>query len=150
MHGGFKKFMSFALTLLPVSALIFMAAGAEAAESVKVKITVGERSMTASFLNNATTEALVKKFPLTLPMADLYGREMCCRFEEELPAREAATGGYEVGDICYWTPRRSFVIFYRQNGEVISNLQKVGHIDSGVEIFELTGDVAVRFELADK
>ena len=116
--------------------------------TIRVKITAGDKTLYADFLDNATTKSLIAKFPLTLPMQDLYGREMCYRFDEALPAREAGTSGYAVGDIAYWTPRHSFVIFYKQNGEVISNLQKVGHIASGVELFATTGDTDVRFELA--
>ena len=115
---------------------------------IRVKITVGDRTLFADFLDNATTKSLVAKFPLTLPMQDLYGREMCHRFAEALPANEAGTSGYKVGDIAYWTPRHSFVIFYRQNGEVIGNLQKIGRIASGVELFAATGDTDVTFELA--
>lgn len=117
---------------------------------VKVKITVGNQALTATLIDNATTRRLIDKFPLTVPMMNLYSREMCYRFPESLPANEARTSGYEIGDISYWTPRHSFVVFYKQNGEVISNLQKIGRIDSGVEIFEKTGDVDVTFELLSK
>jgi hypothetical protein len=46
------------------------------------------------------------------------------------------TSGYEVRDISYWTPGHAFVIVYAQNGEITSNLQEIGHIDSGVEILD--------------
>lgn len=122
----------------------------EQAKGIKVKVTVDDRVLTATLLDNATTRSLIAKFPLTLPMQDLYSREMCYRFPDSLPANEERTSGYEVGDISYWTPRHSFVIFYKQNGEVIGNLQKIGRIDSGVEIFSQTGNANVRFELLDK
>lgn len=54
--------------------------------------------------------------------------------------------GYEVGDLAYWPPRHSFVILYEQNGEQFER-QHLGHIDSGVEVFESTGDVDVTFEM---
>ncbi|EPF9964523.1 cyclophilin-like fold protein [Escherichia albertii] len=57
--------------------------------------------MTATFYDNATTRTLVSRFPLTLPMEDLYGREMCYRFPDALPANEMQTSGYEVGDVVY-------------------------------------------------
>lgn len=57
--------------------------------------------------------------------------------------------GYEVGDIVYWASRHNFVIMYDQNGERISNLQKVGRIHSGTEIFKHIGNISVRFELND-
>ena len=39
---------------------------------------------------------------------------------------------------------------YEQNGERISSMQKIGRIDSGVEVFKRTGDINVTFELMDK
>lgn len=104
--------------------------------------------MTATFYDNATTRALVSRFPLTLPMEDLYGREMCYRFPDALPANETQTSGYEVGDVVYWAPRHGFVIMYEQNNERIGNLQKVGRIHSGVGIFRHTGNIDVTFEMA--
>lgn len=110
------------LVLVTVTALTGTATAAE--PGIKVKITVGKERLTATFLDNATTRSLIRRFPLTVPMEDLYAREMCYHFPEALPAEEAGRSGYEVGDIGYWTPRHSLVIFYKQNGEVISNLQK--------------------------
>ena len=115
--------------------------------TMKLKITIGENVLFADFYDNATAKSFIEKLPLTLPMQDLYNREMVYRFEDALPANEARTSGYEVGDISYWTPRHSFVIFYRQNGEVINSLQKVGRIQAGVELFETTGNASVKFEL---
>ncbi|WP_265456998.1 cyclophilin-like fold protein [Enterococcus sp. HY326] len=119
----------------------------ETMSEIPVKILVQDQELDAIFYNNDTTQALLQQFPLTLPMMDLYSREMCYRFEEDLPASQATTSGYQVGDIAYWTPRHSFVIFYEQNNEVISNLQIVGHIASGVELFATTGDTDVTFEV---
>lgn len=55
-----------------------------------------------------------------------------------------------MGDIAYWTPRHSFVIFYEQNGEIIGNLQKIGRIHSGVDLFARTGDTDVTFEFLNE
>ncbi len=125
---------------------VAMSTGAGAADTIKVRVTAGKEVLTATLQNNATTRAFVAKLPLTLPMMNLYGREMCYRFREALPAEEVGTFDYEVGDIVYWTPRHSFVIMYEQNGEVIDSLQKLGRVDSGVEAFARMGDVSVKFE----
>lgn len=53
---------------------------------------------------------------------------------------------YKVGDIIYWPPGRSFVIMYARNGGRFG-MQKMGHVDSGVEIFKSTGNTSVSFEL---
>lgn len=113
----------------------------------KLKITVGDKDLIANLEDNATTRALLSKLPLTVPMEDLYGREFVYRFSETLPAEEEKTTGYEVGDIIYWSPWHSFVVFYKQDGTVISNFQKIGHIESGVEAFETIGNTEVKFEL---
>lgn len=134
--------------------LIFMLvpAGAMAAgkNEIKIKISAGGQALSATLIDNATSRALISKFPLSIPMRDLYSREMCHHFEEPLPASEVETSGYEIGDIIYWTPRHSFVIMYEQNGERINNLQKIGRIESGVELFKTTGDIEITLELADK
>ncbi|WP_075657441.1 cyclophilin-like fold protein [Pseudochrobactrum sp. B5] len=137
--------------LLAVASMALLPMAAMAAENdgrrIKVKVTAASHVATATFLDNATTRALITRFPLTVPMMDRYSRELVYRFPEALPANETTTSGYEVGDIVYWTPRHSFVIMYAQNGERISNLQKIGRIDSGVEVFARTGDTNVTFEL---
>ena len=121
---------------------------AEDAE-VNVKITVGDTELIATLENNATTQAIMEQMPMTLPMMDLYGREMCYRYGAyALPTDNMRSDGYEVGDIAYWAPGGSLVILYAQNGEQFER-QHLGHIDSGVEVFENTGDVDVTFELMD-
>ncbi len=116
---------------------------------VKIKITVGGTELTATLENNATTRAILEQMPMTLPMMDLYGREMCYRYGAyALPTDDLRSDGYAVGDIAYWAPGGSLVILYKQNGEQFER-QHLGHIDSGVEVFEHTGDVEVTFEVAD-
>jgi len=137
------------IALTTIAALAFAAMPTAPAEGkdFKVLIRAGDRTLTATLLDNATARALVARFPLTVPMQDLYGRELVYRFPDPLPANETTTSGYEVGDIVYWAPRHSFVLMYAQNGERISNLQKVGRINTGVEALKGIGDVVVTFEL---
>ena len=115
-------------------------------EEFHIKIKVGNKELSATLQNNATTRAFVAKLPLTLPMMDLYGREMCYRFTDALPTDNVRSRGYEVGEIVYWPPRHSLVIMYAQNGEHF-DMQQLGKIDSGVELFETTGDTDVTFSL---
>lgn len=118
-------------------------------EDMRVKITVGDTELFASLEDNATTREWVKKLPVTLSMSDLYGREMCYRYGNgTFPTDDLRTDGYEVGDLAYWPPMGSLVILYEQNGEKFER-QHLGHIDSGVEVFETTGDAEVTFELVE-
>lgn len=121
----------------------------EGMESMKIKITVGDNEIYATLADNATTRAWMEEMPMTLSMSDLYGREMCYRYgTNTFPTDSLRSDGYKVGDIAYWPPRGSLVILYAQNGEQFER-QHIGHIDSGVEIFENTGDVDVTFAVAD-
>lgn len=119
------------------------------AEGIKVRITAGNETLTATFIDNPASRRLIDRFPLTLRMEDLYAREMYGRLPEELPAPDAGRYGYEVGEIAYWTPGHGLVIFYEQNGEIISGLQKIGRIDLGADLFKETGDTEVTFELIE-
>lgn len=104
----------------------------------------------SNFEENATASELLQQMPMTLPMLNLYSRELTYRFKQALPANEAHTSGYTVGDIAYWKPRHSFVIFYKQTGEVIGDLQKIGHINtSHLAQFQSLGNVEMRFEKED-
>ena len=114
----------------------------------KMRITVNSHTLTATLENNVTAQAFAAKLPITLPMMDLYGREMCYRFPEALPTDNARTRGYEVGEIVYYPPMHSFVIMYEQNGEHVQ-MQSIGRVEGNVGIFDGIGDVDVRFEKAE-
>lgn len=45
----------------------------------RVRISAGNRTWYATLDDNATARALIAKLPLTLPLEDLYGRELCYR-----------------------------------------------------------------------
>lgn len=115
---------------------------------MKIKITFADKELTATLADNPTSLAFVEMLPITLPMVDLYSREMCYRFVDALPANEAATRGYEVGEIIYYPPRHSFVIMYGQNGERF-NMQTIGRVNTDVETFRNIGDIDVQFELIE-
>lgn len=103
----------------------------------KINIRLNGKQFTANFDDNQTAGAIIEKMPLKLNMMNLYSRELTYRFNQALPANEPQTMGYQVGDIAYWTPRHSFVIFYKQTGEVISEMQKVGRINDAGKLAQL-------------
>ncbi|KRO00601.1 cyclophilin-like fold protein [Companilactobacillus kimchiensis] len=113
----------------------------------KVKITVDNKELNANFNDSDTSKELISRFPLNLEMLNLYSREMTYRFPEKLPAKKAKTSSYESGDIAYWAPRHSFVIFYKQTGEIIDELQKIGHITSDLSFLNKSGNLNMNFQL---
>lgn len=118
--------------------------------TIPVKITAGGTVLYAEFEDNAASRAFVSRFPLSIEMTDLYGRELCHRFGAgALPTEELRSDNYEIGDIAYWPPRGSLVILYAQNGERFSR-QHLGRVVSGVETLRTIGDAKMRFETADE
>jgi hypothetical protein len=114
---------------------------------IKIKITAKDKTVTAVMENNVTVQAFVKKLPVTLPMQNLYSREMCYHYGSgSLPTDKLRSDGYQVGDIIYWPPRGSFVILYVQNGELFER-QHMGRTKDNVDFFRNAGDVDVTFEL---
>lgn len=150
-----EKIRKIAVTFLMAAMIPFMAfcsdnqepnSATQQSSTMKIKLTVKGQSLYATLEDNATTRALAAKLPLTLPMMDLYGREMCYRFPDALPTDDARTQGYEVGEIVYYPPMHSLVIMYAQNGERFQ-MQKLGHIDGDVSIFNNIGDVDVTWSM---
>ena len=119
------------------------------AEEMIVKITAGDHVITAVLYDNAAGRAFWDMLPITLPMMNLYEREMCYRFGAgTLPEDEAEDMGYETGDISYWPPAGSLVILYEQNGEVFEQ-QPIGHTNDDVSFFVGMSDTDITFEKAD-
>lgn len=131
-----------------VLALNSIGAAAETEEKkmTYIRLTAGRNYWTAALEDNALTRELVKRLPMTIPMMDLYGRELCYRFPEALPTDRVEYRGYRVGEIVYWPPRHSFVILYAQNGEAF-DMQSVGRIEWGIEELARFGDAEVTITL---
>ena len=112
-------------------------------------MSVTER-LTPTLEDNATARDLISRMTFTVPMLDLYGRELVHRFPEALPAEEVSTSDCEVGDIVYWTPRNALAIFYNKADESISDLQPVGRLDSGADGLDGCGDGDVTFTVCSE
>ena len=113
---------------------------------LKVKITINKKVLIAQMEDNVASNAFIKRLPLSLPMLDLYGRELVNRFSDPLPTDVLRSDAYKVGDIIYWPPRHSFVILYKQNREMFSR-QQIGHIDSDLSFMDGIGNSDVTFEI---
>ncbi|MBQ9418870.1 MAG: hypothetical protein IJU31_00680 [Synergistaceae bacterium] len=131
--------------IFAIAFLVLAFAGVACAEDMNIIITANGKTLSAVLEDNPASRALYEKLPLNVPMEDLYGREMCYHMKDSLPTGKLVSDNYEVGDLIYWPPRHSLVILYKQNGERFQR-QYLGHIDSGVELFETTGDTQVTFE----
>ncbi|MBQ7577392.1 MAG: hypothetical protein IJT21_03880 [Synergistaceae bacterium] len=126
---------------------IFALTGTLYAQEMRINITANGKTLTATLDDNPASRELFARLPFTITMQDLYSREMCYFMKDALPPSKIVSDNYKVGDLIYWPPQKCLVILYRQNGEKFSR-QYLGHIDSGVEMFETTGDTEIKFEAA--
>lgn len=126
--------------------------GAEKGESsnnsMKIKLTVGDRSTTATMVDNPTTRDFISRLPLTITMADYAGAEKIYTFSPTLTIEGTSLGhnNPQRGDIDFYVPWGNIGIFYKV---VNSNSQLVnlGQIDGdGIEIFDVPGSVNVKIE----
>jgi hypothetical protein len=119
--------------------------------NIKIRITVGNRAVTATMLDNITAREFAALLPFTMTLNDFAAREKyghCAR-----PLSETVAGRqkpYKVGDIGYWSPNSDFAIFYRHDGSEIPDpgITMIGTVDNnGIEVFNVSGRVTATFEV---
>lgn len=119
----------------------------DAAKPMKMKITIGSQSFTATLFDNPTVAALKAKLPLTLDMSDLNGNEKFFHFSTNLPTDASNPGTIQAGDLMLWNAN-SLVLFYKTFPTSYS-YTKLGRIENPSELSSAVGSgkVKVRFEL---
>jgi hypothetical protein len=117
-------------------------------DSMKIRLKVADRVITATLIDNKTTEDFISLLPQTLTMNDLFRREKFGHLPRAISKEGKRTHTYEVGDIAYWSPGPDVAIYYRHDGQEIPDpgIIVIGKIDSGVETFDVPGSVRVTVE----
>ena len=116
-------------------------------EAPSIRITVGDRVLTARLADNDTARDFVSLLPLTLTMDDWLDREKTAQLPKAISTAGPRSYTYAVGDVILWSPRPSVAIFYRHDGQEIPRpgAIAVGKIESGVEMLNVPGAVTVTF-----
>ncbi len=123
--------------------------GLKKSDSMKIRLRVKEKIITATLIDSKTTRDFISLLPLTLTMNDLFGREKFAHLPKAISTEGKRSHSYEVGEIAYWSPGPDVAIYYRQDDQRIPEpgIVVIGRVDSGVEIFNVTGSVKVTVEL---
>ena len=117
------------------------------AESMKIRLKVGDTVLTATLIDSATTRDFMSLLPLTLTLKGYAETEKISDLPKRLSTEGAPSGSDpSVGDITYYAPRGNLAIFYRDFG-YSSGLVILGKIDSGIEALNVPGSVKVTIEL---
>lgn len=122
--------------------------GAPGETSLKIGITVGSRTITATMEDNAAARDFLSRLPLEVTLND-YNQttEKIFYPSPALTTAGTARGCVPIpGDITIYAPWGNVAIFCK-NGSRSNDLIKIGHIDGdGIEALRVAGDVRVKFE----
>lgn len=118
-------------------------------EGKRVRIRMGDQTVTATLNSSEAARDLVSMLPLSIRMRDHLRREKTGPIPRPLSERTQGSPAYEKADLGYWRPGGNFVIFYRHDGLRIPSpgIVLLGRIDSGAEVFDVPGLVDVTVEL---
>ena len=116
-------------------------------EENKVIITVGDKEFNAVFYKNETTDALIKKLPITVSMKDLNSNEKYYYFDEAFPKNSEKVGSIDAGDIMLYGD--SCVVLFYKSFNTSYSYTKIGYIENieGLESALGNSDIDVTFKI---
>ena len=116
-------------------------------DSMKLKITIGTNTFTATLYNNATVTAFKTRLPMTINMKELNGNEKYFDLPDNLPANASNPGTIQAGDLMLYGSN-TLVLFYK-SFSTSYNYTRLARIDnpSGLAAALGSGNVTVKFEL---
>ena len=123
----------------------------KAANTIKLRLKVADRTITATLIDSEAARDFVSLLPLTLTMNDMFRREKFGHLPRPISTGGKRTHTYAVGEIAYWAPGPDVAVYYRDDGEEIPNpgIIVIGRMDSGVEVLDVPGSLRVTIEALD-
>ena len=119
----------------------------ETIDGMKIRITVGDKTVTATLIDSDTARDFVSLLPLTLTLEDYNKTEKVSDLPKRLSTKGAPSGSDpSVGDIAYYAPWGNLAIYYKDFG-YSSGLVILGKIDGNMEVFNQSGSVKATIEL---
>jgi len=116
------------------------------ASTMKIRLTIGDKVLEASLLDNASARDFHSMLPMTLTLKDYASTEKIADLPRKLSTADAPDGvDPSVGDITYYAPWGNLAIFYKDFGYA-NGLVKLGRIDSGIEALAVPGALKVTIE----
>ena len=116
-------------------------------DTMKLKIKIGTDTFTATLQENATTNALKEKLPMTIDMIELNGNEKYFDLPVVLPTNASNSKTIKTGDLMMYGSS-TLVLFYKTFSTSYS-YTKLGRVDdpTGLAAALGNGNVSVSFEL---
>ena len=120
----------------------------QTATSMKMNITVGSHTVTATMEDNAAARDLLSRLPLEVTLKDFNNTTEKIFYLDPALTIEGVTRGCAPtpGDITIYVPWSNVAIFCKKWSHS-NDLIKIGHIDgNGIEALTVTGDITVKLE----
>lgn len=116
-------------------------------DSMKLKITIGTNTFTATLYNNATVTAFKTRLPMTINMRELNGNEKYFDLPDNLPTNASNPGTIQAGGLMLYGSN-TLVLFYKSFSTSYS-YTPMGRFDdaSGLTAALGLGNVTVTFAL---
>ena len=118
------------------------------ATSLKVNISVGDRTITTTIEDNAAGRDFLSRLPLEVTLEDYNNTTEKIFYPSPALATEGVTRGYAPtpGDITIYAPWGNVAIFCK-NWSHSDDLIKIGRIDGdGIEVLNVGGNIHVKIE----
>ena len=119
-----------------------------AATSLKVNITAGDRTITATMEDNAAGRDFLSRLPLEVTLNDYNNTTEKIFYPDPALTTESVIRGCAPtpGDITIYAPWGNVAIFCK-NWSYSNDLIKIGRIDGdGIEVLNVGGNIRVKFE----
>ena len=116
--------------------------------TLTMKITIGNRTITATMENNAAAKDLLSRLPLEITLEDFNNTTEKIFYLDPALNTEGVQGGCALvpGDITIYAPWKNVAIFCKSWSHS-NDLIKIGHIDgNGIEALQVAGDIKVKLE----
>lgn len=113
----------------------------------KISVKVGNKTFTATLLDNPTSKAFVAQLPLSINMIELNNNEKYAQLPKSVPTNASVPSRIEAGDLMMYGSS-TLVLFYKGFNTSYS-YTKIGKIDdiTGLTTALGVGDVKVSFEV---
>ena len=116
---------------------------------MKLKVTVGDVVLTATLIDNPTTQDFISLLPLTVKLDD-YSRSEKIFYPDRKLKTQSTSINVKAGDITYYVPWGNIAIFYKDFGHS-SSLIKIGSFDGDIDVLKKAGSLDnVKFELLEE
>lgn len=115
---------------------------------MKMNITVGSHTVTATMEDNAAARDLLSRLPLEVTLEDFNNTTEKIFYPDPALTTEGVTRGCAPtpGDITIYAPWSNVAIFCKSWSHS-NDLIKIGHIDgNGIEELNVAGNITVRLE----